>query len=258
MPHLASPAGHVVVDDHLAAVGEVPELRLPDDEGPRPAQGEPVFEAEHRVLGQRAVVDGELGLVGRTGWRAGCRAAGGASPRPTRPGGAGRRCRARCPGRSAECGTPCSSSDPKARDSANAQSTVPSCSSRAAFSSTIRLSLGCMWKPGGHGGERRGNHAQAVLRRRRDPSRSSSRRCAPVRGRRHRGRPVRATAWSASFSAARKLRAHRLFLLLREDARPPGTSPRTCVGGLFFFSMIRYMSGCVKEGSSPSLCPYLR
>ena len=59
---LRLPAGHVVVDDDLRAVGEVSELRLPHHQGARPAQGETVLEAEDRVLGQRAVVDGELDL----------------------------------------------------------------------------------------------------------------------------------------------------------------------------------------------------
>ena len=95
--HLALARSDELVDDDLGAVREVAELRLPDHQRVRVGERVAVLEAEHAVLGEEAVEDLEVRLLGRqvverdvaflgllidTAWR-----------------GAGRRCRGRCPGR---------------------------------------------------------------------------------------------------------------------------------------------------------------
>ena len=62
--------GDVLVDDDLRAVGEVAELRFPQHQRLGIGAGEAVFEAEHAVFGQRAVVDLELAVRQRR--TAGC------------------------------------------------------------------------------------------------------------------------------------------------------------------------------------------
>src|SRR5437899_11188130 len=56
-------AGEELVDDHLRAVDEVAELRLPDDQPPRVGEAHAELEAEDGVLGQHAVDDAERRLV---------------------------------------------------------------------------------------------------------------------------------------------------------------------------------------------------
>src|SRR5438552_2522846 len=56
-------AGEELVDDHLRAVDEVAELRLPDDQPARVGEAHAELEAEHGVLGQHAVDDAEGRLV---------------------------------------------------------------------------------------------------------------------------------------------------------------------------------------------------
>ena len=56
-------AGDVLIDDHLRAVAEVPELRFPDHQHVGRREGEPVLEAQHRVLRERRVVDAVLRLT---------------------------------------------------------------------------------------------------------------------------------------------------------------------------------------------------
>src|SRR5436305_9534473 len=51
-----------LVDDHLRAVDEVPELRLPEHEGARAVDRVAVLEAERGELGERRVVDLERGM----------------------------------------------------------------------------------------------------------------------------------------------------------------------------------------------------
>ncbi len=51
-----------MVDDDLGAVGEIAELRLPQDKRAWFGEAVAVFEAEHRGLGERAVDDLEHGL----------------------------------------------------------------------------------------------------------------------------------------------------------------------------------------------------
>ncbi len=60
---LVEGGGDELVDDDLGAVGEVAELRLPDHQHVRLDQRVAVVEAEHRRLGQHAVVDAEPRLV---------------------------------------------------------------------------------------------------------------------------------------------------------------------------------------------------
>src|SRR6266849_3023626 len=55
-------AGEELVDDHLRAVGEVAELRLPDDQPARVGEAHAELEAEDGVLRQHAVDDAELRL----------------------------------------------------------------------------------------------------------------------------------------------------------------------------------------------------
>ncbi len=61
---LGDAAGDELVDDHLGAVGEVAELRLPDGQPLGHLQGVAVLEAEHRRLGEHAVVDLHRRLAG--------------------------------------------------------------------------------------------------------------------------------------------------------------------------------------------------
>src|SRR5438309_5581863 len=56
-------AGEELVDDHLRAVDEVAELRLPDDQPARVGEAHAELEAEDGVLGQHAVDDAERHLV---------------------------------------------------------------------------------------------------------------------------------------------------------------------------------------------------
>jgi hypothetical protein len=63
--------GDELVDDDLRAVGEVAELRLPEDEGLGVVAGEAVLEAEAGGLGEHGVVDLEAGLPGAMVGRAG-------------------------------------------------------------------------------------------------------------------------------------------------------------------------------------------
>ena len=66
LPHpLGLPAADELVDDALSGVGEVSELRLPYHKRVRTSERVSELEAEHGVLGQGAVVDDVLGLVGR-------------------------------------------------------------------------------------------------------------------------------------------------------------------------------------------------
>ena len=62
-PHLSSPGGDELVDDDLRAVGEIAELRLPQDEGFGIVAAVSVFEAENAGFGEDGVVDVEWGLV---------------------------------------------------------------------------------------------------------------------------------------------------------------------------------------------------
>ena len=57
--------GDELVDDDLRAVGEVAELRLPEDEGLGVVAAVAVLVAEHGGLGEHGVVDLQAGLVGR-------------------------------------------------------------------------------------------------------------------------------------------------------------------------------------------------
>ena len=61
-PPLAARRDDELVDHHLRAVDEVAVLRFPDDQPRRLLDVVAVLEADHRVLGQRAVVDLEGGL----------------------------------------------------------------------------------------------------------------------------------------------------------------------------------------------------
>ncbi len=54
-----------LVDDHLRAVGEIAELRLPQHQGPGIGQGIPILEAQHPRFGQQRVVDLDLRLLRR-------------------------------------------------------------------------------------------------------------------------------------------------------------------------------------------------
>src|SRR5213593_3770390 len=56
-------AGEELVDDHLRAVDEVAELRLPDDQPARVGEAHAELKAEDGVLGQHAVDDAERRLV---------------------------------------------------------------------------------------------------------------------------------------------------------------------------------------------------
>src|SRR5881296_3354815 len=56
-------AGEELVDDHLRAVDEVAELRLPEDQPARVGEAHAELEAEDGVLGQHAVDDAERRLV---------------------------------------------------------------------------------------------------------------------------------------------------------------------------------------------------
>ncbi len=56
--------GEELVDDHLAAVGEVAELRFPDDEPLGRVEAVAVLEPEHAGLAQRAIPDLEAGAGG--------------------------------------------------------------------------------------------------------------------------------------------------------------------------------------------------
>src|SRR2546429_233414 len=56
-------AGEELVDDHLRAVDEVAELRLPEDQPAWVGEAHAELEAEHGVLGQHAVDDAEGRLV---------------------------------------------------------------------------------------------------------------------------------------------------------------------------------------------------
>ena len=60
--HFAWADGDELVDDHLRAVREVAELRLPEHERRRVGEAVAVLEAEHRGLGELAVVDLEARL----------------------------------------------------------------------------------------------------------------------------------------------------------------------------------------------------
>ena len=46
-----------LVDDHLRAVGEIAKLGFPEHQRLRCVDGIAIFEANRRILGQRAVVD---------------------------------------------------------------------------------------------------------------------------------------------------------------------------------------------------------
>ena len=61
---LGLPRGNELVDHHLGAVGEVPELRLPNDQFMRRGGGVAVFEGQHRLLRKQGVVDVEIGGFG--------------------------------------------------------------------------------------------------------------------------------------------------------------------------------------------------
>ena len=52
-----------LVDDDLRAVGEIAELRFPDDELIRLGRRVAVFEAEHRFFGQHRIDDDEVALL---------------------------------------------------------------------------------------------------------------------------------------------------------------------------------------------------
>src|SRR5262245_66583102 len=54
--------GDELIEDDLRAVGEVAELGFPHDEHARVAHGVAVLEADAGVLGERRVVNAELGL----------------------------------------------------------------------------------------------------------------------------------------------------------------------------------------------------
>ena len=56
--------GQELVDDDLRAIGEIAELRLPQDERGGVGEAVAVFEADHGGLGKRAVDDFERGLSG--------------------------------------------------------------------------------------------------------------------------------------------------------------------------------------------------
>ena len=56
-PPLGFAGGHELVDHHLGAVGEVTELRFPDDQCFRGGGGVAVLEAQHRLLGEQRIVD---------------------------------------------------------------------------------------------------------------------------------------------------------------------------------------------------------
>ena len=62
---LALGGGDKLVDDHLRAVGEVAKLRLPQQQHVGVVQRVAEFETQHRGLGQRAIVDAEIGLLRR-------------------------------------------------------------------------------------------------------------------------------------------------------------------------------------------------
>ena len=53
-----------MIDHHLGAVGEVPELRLPNDQFMGGGGGVAVFEGQHRLLRKQGVVDVEIGGFG--------------------------------------------------------------------------------------------------------------------------------------------------------------------------------------------------
>ena len=57
--------GDELVEQHLRAVGEVAELRFPEDERLRRRQRVAVFVAEHRFFGEERVDDLIVGLRGR-------------------------------------------------------------------------------------------------------------------------------------------------------------------------------------------------
>ena len=114
--------GDELVDDHLGAVGEVAELGLPHDQHVGLVERVAVVEAEHGGLGEQAVVDAELGLPGAR-WLSGVQG----SPVCWSTSTA---CRwLKVPRRLSwplsRTGVSSSSSEPKARVSANAQSSVP-------------------------------------------------------------------------------------------------------------------------------------
>ena len=92
-----------LVDDHLRAVREVAELRLPDHERVAPRHGVAVLEAEAGGLGERRVVhlEARLRVVQVLHRHDSARRCGRRAAR----GGGARTCRARCPGRS--CGSRC-------------------------------------------------------------------------------------------------------------------------------------------------------
>ncbi len=136
-----------VVDDDLAAVPEVAELRLPGDQVARGLDRVAVLEAEARVLREERVADGE---------GAGC-------PDPSRPRGTysapvtwststAWRCE-NVPRRVSWPVTrtlvPSSRRVPKARASPRAQSISPSATILSRCSNW-RTSFGCMTKPVGH------------------------------------------------------------------------------------------------------------
>src|SRR2546425_897941 len=56
LPPLGEPGDDELIDDHFAAVGEVAELGLPQDQGLGRRGGVAVLEAQTRELGERAVV----------------------------------------------------------------------------------------------------------------------------------------------------------------------------------------------------------
>src|SRR5207249_4477590 len=87
-------AGEELVDDHLRAVDEVAELRLPDDQPARVGEAHAELEAEDGVLGQHAVDDAERHLVAPGAPAPGAARAGrrrrGARRAPAGAGGGGR------------------------------------------------------------------------------------------------------------------------------------------------------------------------
>ena len=63
--HLCFTAGHELVDDHLGAVGEIAELRFPEDERIRLGKAVAVLEAKNRHFRQHGVDDFVMGLFFR-------------------------------------------------------------------------------------------------------------------------------------------------------------------------------------------------
>jgi hypothetical protein len=48
-----------LIDNHLRAIGKIAKLGFPEDQRLRGVDGVPILEANRRILGQWAVVDGK-------------------------------------------------------------------------------------------------------------------------------------------------------------------------------------------------------